>query len=193
MHSDLFKIKYAPQSLGIRTWICRLNFAQRPIFSSLRFFNEPEISDSRPPRGLMLRIFRSWRSPSTSAGFEPVNLGSQGKHITLRPPRLTCRCLYRSLCWKYFWAQIPNPTNYYSPTHQIAWTQPVWLSTSCPQFSSPTWSNHQKLANFPSRNQVQCQHPHPSGRWSSMTFREANFQLSDPATYCLLPDDPTAS
>ena len=26
----------------------RLNFAQRPIFSDFRFFNEPEISDSGP-------------------------------------------------------------------------------------------------------------------------------------------------
>ena len=35
--------------LNTRTWTCRLNFAQRPIFSGLRFFNEPEISDSGPP------------------------------------------------------------------------------------------------------------------------------------------------
>ena len=42
-----FKIYCAPPNLGIaRTWICRLNFAQMPIFSGLRFFNEPEISDS---------------------------------------------------------------------------------------------------------------------------------------------------
>ena len=38
-----------PPNLGIRTWICRLNFAQRPICSGLKFFNEPEISDSGPP------------------------------------------------------------------------------------------------------------------------------------------------
>ena len=44
-----FQIYCAPPNLGIRTWICRLNFAQRPIFSGLRFFNEPEISDSVPP------------------------------------------------------------------------------------------------------------------------------------------------
>jgi hypothetical protein len=44
------KIYYAPPNLGItRTSICRLNFAQRPIFSGLRFFNEREISDSGPP------------------------------------------------------------------------------------------------------------------------------------------------
>ena len=33
-------------NLGIRTWIFRLNFAQMPIFSGLRFFKEPEISES---------------------------------------------------------------------------------------------------------------------------------------------------
>ena len=45
MHCDVFKIYCAPANLGIsRTSICRLNFAQRPIFSGLRFFNEPEIS-----------------------------------------------------------------------------------------------------------------------------------------------------
>ena len=50
MHCDLFKINCAPPNLGItRTWICRLNFAQRTIFSGLRFFNEPEISDSGSP------------------------------------------------------------------------------------------------------------------------------------------------
>ena len=33
MHCDLFKICCAAPNLGItRTWICRLNFAQRPIF-----------------------------------------------------------------------------------------------------------------------------------------------------------------
>ena len=50
MHCDLFKIDCAPPNLVItETWICRLNFAQRPIFSGLRFFNEPEISDSGLP------------------------------------------------------------------------------------------------------------------------------------------------
>jgi hypothetical protein len=50
MHCDLFKIYCATPNLGItRTWICRLNFAQRPICSGLRFFNEPEISDSGSP------------------------------------------------------------------------------------------------------------------------------------------------
>ena len=51
MHCDLFKIYCAPLNLGItKTWICRLNFTQRPIFSGLRFYNEPEIWDSGPSR-----------------------------------------------------------------------------------------------------------------------------------------------
>ena len=65
MHCDLFKIYCAPPNLGItRTWICRLNFAQRPIFSGLRFFNEPEILDSGPeslkslPEDLCSRFLR---------------------------------------------------------------------------------------------------------------------------------------
>ena len=95
MHCDLFKIYCAPPNLGItRTLICRLNFAQRPIFLGLRFFIEPEISDSGPhlevpPGGLVLRIFTSWKNPSTSVGFEPAKLGSQGEHVTPRQPRPT--------------------------------------------------------------------------------------------------------
>ena len=42
-------IHCSPPNLSIMTWICRFNFAQRPIFSGLRFFNEPEISDSGSP------------------------------------------------------------------------------------------------------------------------------------------------
>ena len=87
MYCDLLKIYCAPPNLGIsRTWICRLNFAQRPISSGSRYFNEPEFSDSGPqlkipPGGLVFRIFTSWKNPSTSAVFEPANLGSRA--ITL--------------------------------------------------------------------------------------------------------------
>ena len=87
MHCDLFKIYCAPPNLGItRTWICRFNFAQRPIFSGLRFFNEPEISESGPlPEDLRSGFLRPEKNPSTSAGFEPTNLGSRGEHVTPRP------------------------------------------------------------------------------------------------------------
>ena len=43
-----------------------------------------------PPGGLVLRIFTSRKNPLTSVWFEPTNLGSRGKHVTPRPPRLTC-------------------------------------------------------------------------------------------------------
>ena len=50
MHCDLFQFFRDPPNLGItRTWIWQLNFAQRPIFSGLRFFNEPDISDFGTP------------------------------------------------------------------------------------------------------------------------------------------------
>ena len=101
MHCDLFKIYCAPPNLDItRTWICRLNFAERPIFSGFRFFNEPEISTRDPqlkvsPGGLVLRIFTSWKNPSTSAAFELANLGSRGEHVT---PKQTGQGLVTSDC-----------------------------------------------------------------------------------------------
>ena len=72
-----FQIYCAPPNLGItRTRICRLNFAQRPIFLGLRFLNEPEISDSDPqlkvpPGGLVLRIYTSWKILSWIWSREP--------------------------------------------------------------------------------------------------------------------------
>ena len=75
-----FKIHCASPNLGIRTWICRLNFAPRSIFSGYRFFNEPEISDLGPMAlspSWRIRIFTSSKNQSTSAEFEPTNLGSR--------------------------------------------------------------------------------------------------------------------
>ena len=85
MHCDLFKIHCAPPNLGItRTWICRLNFAQRPIFQawgSLKSLKSQtrDLQLKVPPGGFVLRIFTSWKNPSTSAGFEPANLGYRGE------------------------------------------------------------------------------------------------------------------
>ena len=91
MHYDLFDIYCAAPNLGItRTWICRLNFAQRPIFSGLKIFNEPETSDSGSPADDLCSGFY-WKIPSTSAGFEPANLGSRGEHVTPRPTDNTVR------------------------------------------------------------------------------------------------------
>ena len=69
---------YSPNLELRRTWICQLNFAQRPIFSFLRFFNESEISDSGPPawspyRRIYTQDFSSWKNSSTSARFEPAS------------------------------------------------------------------------------------------------------------------------
>ena len=73
-------------------WICRLNFAQMPIFqawgslASLKSqTRDPQLKV--PPRGSVLRIFMSWKNPSTSARFESENLGFRGEHVTPRPPR----------------------------------------------------------------------------------------------------------
>ena len=46
-----------------------------------------------PPGGLMLGIFTPRKSPSTSAGFEPANLGSRDEHVTPRPSRPTSNTL----------------------------------------------------------------------------------------------------
>ena len=95
MHCNRFKIYCAPSNLGMTgTWICRLNFTQRPIFwawSSLTSLKSQTWDTllKVPPGGLVLRIFTSWKNPSTSVGFVPANLGSRGEHVTPRPPRPT--------------------------------------------------------------------------------------------------------
>ena len=44
------------------------------------------------PREGVLRIFLALKNPTTSAGFEPANLGTKGQHATSRPPKpLKCR------------------------------------------------------------------------------------------------------
>ena len=39
-----------------------------------------------PPGGLSAQDFYVLKNPSTSAGFEPANLGSQDENVTPRPP-----------------------------------------------------------------------------------------------------------
>jgi hypothetical protein len=64
------------------------------FFSGYRFFNEPEISDSgslalsTSPR-TYAQDFYVLKNPSTSVGFEPANLGSQGEHVTPGPQNST--------------------------------------------------------------------------------------------------------
>ena len=102
-----FQIYCAPPNLGIMTWICRIHFVQRPIFqdwgslTSLKSqTRDPQLKV--PPGGLVLMIFMSCKNPSSSAGFEPVNLGSRGEHVTPRPLRPTKRNLRRRRRRKVF-------------------------------------------------------------------------------------------
>jgi hypothetical protein len=44
-----------------------------------------------PPKEVVLRIFITLKNPSSSAGFEPANLGSSGKHPNTRPQRKICK------------------------------------------------------------------------------------------------------
>ena len=61
----------------------QLNFAQRPIFSGVRFFNEPENfrlgtpSLKSLPENWCSGFLRPEKNPSTLAGFEAANLGSR--------------------------------------------------------------------------------------------------------------------
>ena len=94
MHCDLSKIYWAPPNLDNRMWICRLNFAQRPIFEAWGSLTslKSQTRESQlkvPPGGLVLRIFMSWKTPLTSAEFEPTDLGSRGEQVIPRPPRPT--------------------------------------------------------------------------------------------------------
>jgi hypothetical protein len=40
-----------------------------------------------PPKEGVLRIFFALKNPTSSAGFEPTNLGTKGQHATSRPPK----------------------------------------------------------------------------------------------------------
>ena len=71
-----------------------IKFCSEAYFSGLRFFNEPEISDSAPSaqslsRRTCAQDVYDLKNPSTSAGFETANLGSRGDHGTPRPTRPT--------------------------------------------------------------------------------------------------------
>jgi hypothetical protein len=57
------------------------SFILRRVFLTCRkgFLNGASGFTS-PPKECVLRIFNALKNPSPSAGFEPVNLGSNGKH-----------------------------------------------------------------------------------------------------------------
>ena len=89
MHCDLFNIFCAPLNLGItRTWICRL-ILLRGLFFRLEIIRLGIPSLNSLPEDLCSGYLRPEKNPSTSAGFEPANLGSRGQHVTPRPPRPT--------------------------------------------------------------------------------------------------------
>ena len=108
-----FKIYCAPPNLGIRTWICWINFAQRPIFSGLRFFNEPEISDSGPsalkslPDDLCSGFYRPEKIHRPQPGLNPRTLDLEASTLPRgRHPQYIVMCRYvwcnalKNIQWK---------------------------------------------------------------------------------------------
>ena len=80
-----------------------IKFCPETYFSC---FNEPEISDSepmayRPSQKTSAQDFYILKNPSTSAGFEPANLGPKGEYITPRPPRQLIATLYFGFTLNY--------------------------------------------------------------------------------------------
>ena len=98
-----FNTYYAPPNLGItRTWICRLNFAQRPIFSCFRFFNEPEMSDLKSlPEDLCSGFLRSEK--------KSIDLS----RVWTREPWISRRARYPETTYKYIFfvaRKLDKPT-----------------------------------------------------------------------------------
>jgi hypothetical protein len=63
-----------------------------------------------PPREVMLRIFITLKNPSSSAGFEPANLGSSGKHVSTNPPRAIINkdvtCYFKVIYFKHIYPEV---------------------------------------------------------------------------------------
>jgi hypothetical protein len=77
-----------------------MNFAYKAYLFHARKENLRHGTDgfSSPPK-VVLRIFFILKNQSSSAGFEPANLGSSGKHATTRPRRATIFIMHL----KYYW------------------------------------------------------------------------------------------
>ena len=74
-----------------RKWIRRFNFVQRTTVSGLSLKSQTRnlrLKVLETCRGVVLRSFTSWKNQSTSAGFDPKNLGFRGDHVTPRPSKL---------------------------------------------------------------------------------------------------------
>ena len=104
MHCDLFSL-YLLCSPRFKYYLdvnMPIKFCSEAYFFRLEVLYEPEISDSGPqlkvpPGGLILRILRPEKNPSTSAGFEHANPGSRGEHVIPRPLKPTIHSLKESL------------------------------------------------------------------------------------------------
>ena len=80
-------VEIALKLFVLRTWICRLNFAQSPIISGLKFFNELQISQSGPP---------AW-SPSRrtcSHDFYDLKKSIDLRRVSTREPWISRRARY---------------------------------------------------------------------------------------------------
>ena len=122
-----FRIYCAPPNLGItRTWICGLNFAQKPIFQAWGSLTSLK-SQARDPQlkvssgGLVLRSFTSWENPWTSVGFELASLGSRGEYVTARPPRPTLFILNIICILEYIWEIIYFTSYFKFYRHNWIW------------------------------------------------------------------------
>jgi hypothetical protein len=80
-------------------------FCLRSIFFhavNLRHGTDETDDFTSPPKEVVLRIFITLKNPSSSAGFEPANLGSSGKQATIRSPRATTFLTYKFKIYKIY-------------------------------------------------------------------------------------------
>ena len=74
-----------------RTWICRLNFAQRPTFQAWGSLTSLKSQTRDPPEDLCSGFSRPEKIHRPQPDLNPANLGSRGEHVTPRPPRQTSK------------------------------------------------------------------------------------------------------
>jgi hypothetical protein len=97
-YSILIRLLEPSSSKAAETWVRNMaaEFCLQSIFFTLvkffihavnlRYGTDDIIS---PPKEVVPRIFVTLKNPSSSAGFEPANLESSGKHATTRSSRAT--------------------------------------------------------------------------------------------------------